>query len=184
MNSDATQPFVAVLGGGAAGFFGAIACAEANPNAQVILIEKTGKLLGKVRISGGGRCNVTHACDTPAQLLAHYPRGNKQLKAAFQQFGVAETIAWFAKRGVPLKTEVDGRMFPTTDSSETIARALEDAARQAGVRILLNTNVEEINPLADGGFRLSLSAFKQKISCIELKMHEVVADEMISCSLS
>ena len=157
MSIDATQPFVAVLGGGAAGFFGAIACAEANPNAQVVLIEKTGKLLGKVRISGGGRCNVTHACDTPAQLLAHYPRGNKQLKAAFQQFGVAETIAWFARRGVPLKTEVDGRMFPTTDSSETIARALEDAAHQAGVRILLNTNVEEINPLADGGFRLSLS---------------------------
>ena len=148
---------MAVLGGGAAGFFGAIACAEANPNLSVILLEKTGKLLSKVRISGGGRCNVTHACDTPTQLAAHYPRGSKPLKAAFQQFGVPETIAWFAKRGVALKTEADGRMFPTTDSSETIARALEDAARRAGVRILTNTNVEAIEPLADGSFQLTLS---------------------------
>ena len=148
---------MAVLGGGAAGFFGAIACAEANPNLSVILFEKTGKLLSKVRISGGGRCNVTHACDTPTQLAAHYPRGSKPLKAAFQQFGVPETIAWFAKRGVALKTEADGRMFPTTDSSETIAQALEDAARRAGVRILTNTSVEAIEPLADGSFQLTLS---------------------------
>lgn len=146
-----------MLGGGAAGFFGAIACAEANPDIQVLLLEKTGKLLGKVRISGGGRCNVTHACDTPAQLVAHYPRGSKQLKAAFQQFGVADTIAWFAKRGVQLKTEPDGRMFPTTDSSETIARALEVAAHQAGVRIVTNTSVEEIQPLASGEFQLKIS---------------------------
>ena len=158
MNIDVSTPtLVAVLGGGAAGFFGAIACAEANPSLQVVLLEKTGKLLSKVRVSGGGRCNVTHACETAAQLVAHYPRGNKQLKAAFQQFGVAETIAWFAKRGVQLKTEADGRMFPTTDSSETIARALEDAARQAGVHILLNTAVEEIQPQATGGFHLTLS---------------------------
>ena len=146
-----------VLGGGAAGFFGAIACAEANPTFQVVLLEKTGKLLSKVRVSGGGRCNVTHACDTAAQLVAHYPRGNKQLKAAFQRFGTAETVAWFARRGVPLKAEADGRMFPTTDSSETIARALEDAARQAGVRILTNTSVDEISPLPGGGFQLKLS---------------------------
>ena len=157
MNIDAVEPLVIVLGGGAAGFFGAIACAEANPNIQVILLEKTGKLLGKVRVSGGGRCNVTHACDTATQLVAHYPRGSKQLKAAFQLFGVAETIAWFAKRGVQLKTEADGRMFPTTDSSETIAQALEDAARQAGVRILTNTGVDAIEPLPGGAFQLKLS---------------------------
>ncbi|GAA4355609.1 NAD(P)/FAD-dependent oxidoreductase [Hymenobacter saemangeumensis] len=148
---------VAVLGGGAAGFFAAIACAEANPALTVLLLEKTGKLLSKVRVSGGGRCNVTHACETPAQLVAHYPRGGKQLKSAFQEFGVRDTIAWFARRGVQLKTEADGRMFPTTDSSETIARALEDAARIAGVRILLNTQVDEIQPLAEGGFQLHLS---------------------------
>ena len=157
MKSAVAPPLVAVLGGGAAGFFGAIACAEANPNISVILLEKTGKLLAKVRVSGGGRCNVTHACDTPAQLVAHYPRGSKQLKAAFQQFGVAETIAWFAKRGVPLKTEADGRMFPTTDSSETIAHALEEAARRAGIRIITNVSVEEIVPQPEGGFQLKLS---------------------------
>lgn len=159
VKNDAAQArsLVAVLGGGAAGFFGAIACAEANPDIQVVLVEKTGKLLSKVRVSGGGRCNVTHACDSAAQLVAHYPRGSKQLKAAFQQFGVAETIAWFGQRGVPLKTEADGRMFPTTDSSETIARALEEAARQAGVRILLNTSADEIQALPEGGFQLKLS---------------------------
>lgn len=153
----ATPAPVAVLGGGAAGFFGAIACAEANPDTPVVLLEKTGKLLAKVRVSGGGRCNVTHACDTPAQLVAHYPRGSKQLKAAFQQFGVAETIAWFAQRGVGLKTEADGRMFPTTDSSETIARALEDAAHKAGVRIITQASVEAVRPLPQGGFELAVS---------------------------
>ena len=154
---DAAVLPVAVLGGGAAGFFGAIACAEANPHQPVFLLEKTGKLLAKVRVSGGGRCNVTHACESPAQLAAHYPRGSKPLKNAFQQFGVPDTIAWFARRGVQLKTEADGRMFPTTDSSETIARALEEAARLAGVRIIPNTSVDEILPQPKSGFRLKLS---------------------------
>jgi predicted Rossmann fold flavoprotein len=146
-----------VLGGGAAGFFGAIACAEANPGTQVLLLEKSPKLLGKVRISGGGRCNVTHACESAAQLIQHYPRGGRQLKEAFQRFGVADTIAWFAKRGVTLKTEADGRMFPTTDSSETIIRALQDAAQRAGVRVWTHTSVERIEPHAEGGFLLTLS---------------------------
>lgn len=157
MKNNAAKPLVVVLGGGAAGFFGAIACAEADPDSQVLLLEKTGKVLGKVRVSGGGRCNVTHACETAAQLVAHYPRGSKQLKAAFQRFGVADTVAWFARRGVALKTEADGRMFPVTDSSETIARALEEAARQARVRVVLNTAAEAIEPLPTGGFRLRLS---------------------------
>jgi predicted Rossmann fold flavoprotein len=146
-----------VLGGGAAGFFGAIACAEANPQHRVYLLEKSPKLLSKVRISGGGRCNVTHACESAAQLVQHYPRGGRQLKEAFRQFGVADTIAWFARRGVMLKTEADGRMFPTTDSSETIARALEDAAHRAGVRVLTRTAAEEITALPEGGFRLKIS---------------------------
>jgi predicted Rossmann fold flavoprotein len=148
---------VAVLGGGAAGFFGAIACAEANPALTVYLIEKTGKLLSKVRISGGGRCNVTHAADTPAQLVQHYPRGAKQLKEPFRQFDAQATIRWFARRGVPLKTEPDGRMFPVTDSSETIAQCLLEAARQAGVRILTQTSPEQIEALPGGGFRLHLT---------------------------
>ncbi|RZK19387.1 MAG: NAD(P)/FAD-dependent oxidoreductase [Hymenobacter sp.] len=158
--SPAARPVVlpiAVLGGGAAGFFGAIACAEANPGVPVVLLEKSPKLLSKVRVSGGGRCNVTHACESAAQLVQHYPRGGRQLKEAFQKFGVADTIAWFAKRGVKLKTEADGRMFPTTDSSETIARALEDAARQAGVRTYLRTAAERIVMLPEGGFSLEIS---------------------------
>jgi predicted Rossmann fold flavoprotein len=150
-------PAIVVLGGGAAGFFGAIACAEANPGQPVMLLEKSPKLLSKVRVSGGGRCNVTHACESAAQLVQHYPRGGRQLKEAFRQFGVGDTIAWFAQRGVTLKTEADGRMFPTTDSSETIARALEDAARRAGVRILTRTAAEEITTLPDGGFSLAIS---------------------------
>lgn len=148
---------VVVLGGGAAGFFGAIACAEANPEQLIILLEKSPKLLSKVRISGGGRCNVTHACESAAQLVQHYPRGGRQLKEAFRQFGVADTIAWFEARGVRLKTEADGRMFPTTDSSETIARALEYAARRAGVRVLTRTAADEITALPEGGFRLKIS---------------------------
>ena len=148
---------VAVLGGGAAGFFGAIACAEANPRLMVYLIEKTGKLLSKVRISGGGRCNVTHAADTPAQLVQHYPRGARQLKAAFKEFGAPDTVRWFARRGVPLKTEPDGRMFPTSDSSETVAQALLAAAAQAGVRLLTRTAAERIEPRPEGGFLLHLS---------------------------
>lgn len=156
-SSAALPPAVAVLGGGAAGFFGAIACAEANPGQPVYLLEKSPKLLSKVRISGGGRCNVTHACESAAQLVQHYPRGGRQLKEAFRQFGVADTIAWFAGRGVVLKTEADGRMFPTTDSSETIARALEDAARRAGVRVLARTAADEVTTLPEGGFSLRLS---------------------------
>lgn len=159
---------MAILGGGAAGFFGAIACAEANPGLRVLLLEKTGKLLGKVRVSGGGRCNVTHACDSAAQLVAHYPRGGRPLKAAFQRFGVPDTVAWFARHGVALKTEADGRMFPTTDSSETIARALEEAARQAGAQIYTNTAVEEIAPQVGGGFQLRLAGMGRPASTLEV----------------
>jgi len=148
---------VVVLGGGAAGFFGAIACAEARSGQPVFLLEKSPKLLSKVRISGGGRCNVTHACDSAAQLVQHYPRGGRALKDIFRRFGVADTVAWFARRGVALKTEADGRMFPVTDSSETIAQALEEAARQAGVRIFTRTAVEQVMPLPGGGFALALS---------------------------
>ncbi|SNR57717.1 hypothetical protein SAMN06269173_10460 [Hymenobacter mucosus] len=154
---------VAVLGGGAAGFFGAITCAESNPHLRVVLLEKTGKLLSKVRISGGGRCNVTHAADTAAQLVQHYPRGAKQLKEPFKQFGAVDTVRWFERRGVRLKTEPDGRMFPTTDSSETIAQCLLQAARVAGVEVLTQTTVEHIEPLAEGGFQLTLTGAHAQI---------------------
>ena len=124
---------VIVVGGGAAGFFGAIACAEAHPQAQVTLLEASRQPLSKVRISGGGRCNVTHACFEPALLVQSYPRGGKALRGAFSRFQPRDTVAWYAQRGVKLKTEADGRMFPITDDSETIVDCLTQSARQAGV---------------------------------------------------
>lgn len=129
---------IGVLGGGAAGFFGAITCAENYPQHEVILLEKSGKLLSKVRISGGGRCNVTHACYDNTLLVQNYPRGSRELRGPFEQFSTNDTIEWFNKRGVKLKTEADGRMFPVTDNSETIAQCLMDAAKNAGVKIKTN----------------------------------------------
>ncbi|WP_347157022.1 NAD(P)/FAD-dependent oxidoreductase [Pontibacter chitinilyticus] len=135
---------VVVIGGGAAGFFGAIACAQAKPEAQVLLLEKSNKLLAKVRVSGGGRCNVTHNCPVPAVFARHYPRGAKQLKEAFKTFGATETIAWFEQRGVQLKTEADGRMFPVTDNSETIANCLLQEAQRLGIKIRTGAGVAQI----------------------------------------
>ncbi len=129
---------IGILGGGAAGFFGAIHCAETYPQHEVVLLEKANKLLAKVLVSGGGRCNVTHDCPDNGLLVQFYPRGNKELRSAFEKFSVKDTIAWYKKRGVILKTESDGRMFPITDNSETIANCLLDAAREAGVRIYSN----------------------------------------------
>jgi predicted Rossmann fold flavoprotein len=149
---------IVVIGGGAAGFFGAITCAESAPGDRVILLEKSGKLLSKVRVSGGGRCNVTHSCFEPRQLSAFYPRGSRELISAFSRFQASDTVAWFESRGVRLKTEDDGRMFPVTDSSETIVRCLMQAAEQAGVSIRLNTGVSRISLREDGTFDLLLDS--------------------------
>ncbi len=124
-----------IIGGGAAGIFAAIRCKQVNPSSSVILLEKTNQLLAKVRISGGGRCNVTHACFDPDQLAQNYPRGSKELIGPFHVFQPKDTVAWFEERGVALKAESDGRMFPTTDSSDTIIQCLMDAAALAGVEI-------------------------------------------------
>ena len=134
-----------VIGGGAAGFFSAITYAEAS-GGRVLILEKTSQVLGKVKISGGGRCNVTHACFEPKPLTAHYPRGEKSLIGPFHRFGAADTVAWFEQRGVTLKTEPDGRMFPITDSSQTIIDTLTHAARDAGVEVRTTTAVKEITP--------------------------------------
>ncbi|GAB1542785.1 NAD(P)/FAD-dependent oxidoreductase [Scytonema sp. NUACC21] len=142
---------VVVVGGGAAGFFGAIAAAEANPHAQVTLLEASRQPLSKVRISGGGRCNVTHACFEPSGLVQNYPRGGKALLGAFTRFQAKDTVAWFASRGVPLKTEPDGRMFPITDSSETIVNCLMKTAKATGVELQTGISVTTINhSLTDG----------------------------------
>jgi len=133
--SAAQRRRVLVVGGGAAGFFGAIACAEADPAAEVSLHEATAHLLAKVRVSGGGRCNVTHACFDPRELARSYPRGERELIGPLSRFGPAETVAWFQARGVELKAEADGRMFPVTDDSATIVDCLQSAARAAGVRV-------------------------------------------------
>lgn len=135
---------IVVIGGGAAGFFAAVHAAFNFPHAQVIVLEKSAQLLAKVRISGGGRCNVTHHCFDPTDLSQNYPRGAKHLKRLFYNFGPTHTIAWFENRGVPLKTEADGRMFPVSDQSESVIRALLDAATTAGVDIRMQTAVQTI----------------------------------------
>jgi hypothetical protein len=143
-----------VVGGGAAGFFAAIAAAELG--ADVTVLEKTARALDKVRISGGGRCNVTHACFEPREFAAGYPRGGQALLSLFQKFSARDTVAWFEKRGVKLKTESDGRMFPVTNSSETIINCLLDAAKNAGVKLRLNCAVESVIKSAAGKFELTL----------------------------
>lgn len=140
---------LAIIGGGAAGFFAAITAAEANPAAQVILFERGKSVLEKVRISGGGRCNVTHACFDARELVRHYPRGCRELLAPFLRFGPADTIAWFERRGVRLKTEADGRMFPVTDDSATIVHCLTEAARRAGVTVLTGARIEGLERVGE-----------------------------------
>jgi predicted Rossmann fold flavoprotein len=157
---------VIIVGGGAAGFFAAITCAEANPDAQITLLEKGPQFLSKVRISGGGRCNVTHACFDSRELTTRYPRGERALIAPFKRFQASDTVAWFQERGVNLKTEADGRMFPTTDSSQTIIDCLLGRARATGVQLLANHGVESATR-SENGFVLSLST-GEKVSCDKL----------------
>jgi predicted Rossmann fold flavoprotein len=147
---------VVIAGGGAAGFFAAITCAEHARDAEIILLEKTSHFLSKVRISGGGRCNVTHACFDARELTKYYPRGERALIAPFHRFPAGETVAWFESRGVKLKVESDGRMFPVTDSSQTVIDCLLRTARTAGVKLFTNRGVERATRTADG-FQLVLS---------------------------
>ena len=135
-----------VIGGGAAGFFCAVNAAAQNPDLEVSIVEKSSKLLSKVRISGGGRCNVTHACFSIAEMIKKYPRGEKFLKQAFRHFFTTDTIGWFEKRNVTLKTESDGRMFPESNSSETIIDCLLREANKYDVQILMNRDVMKITP--------------------------------------
>ncbi|MCG6137404.1 MAG: NAD(P)/FAD-dependent oxidoreductase [Nostoc sp. LLA-1] len=146
---------IVVIGGGAAGFFGAIACAKANPHAQVTLFEASRQPLAKVLISGGGRCNVTHACFEPQRLVQNYPRGSRALLGAFTRFQAQDTVAWFSAHGVHLKTETDGRMFPITDNSETIVECLVKAAAKAGIELRIGTPVVAVKQLAQNqGFEI------------------------------
>ena len=145
---------IIVVGGGAAGFFGAIAAAEQG--GTVTLLERTGRFLDKVRISGGGRCNVTHADFNPRTFAARYPRGERALLSPFQKFAARDTVDWFAARGVKLKAEADGRMFPVSDSSETIVECLLAAAQKARVKRRLNCPVDSVRKNESGQFEVTL----------------------------
>ena len=151
---------VAIVGGGAAGFFAAFSVKEHHPESQVTIFEKSDKLLSKVKISGGGRCNVTHACFQVSQLSKFYPRGTKQLKKAFSIFQPKDTVAWFAARGIDLKTESDGRMFPVTDDSQTIIDCFLHEAQIKKIQIVKQTRVNELHP-EKSGFTLVFNESKK-----------------------
>lgn len=149
----ASELKIAVIGGGAAGFFAAISAKTHNPSASVEIIEKTSKLLSKVKVSGGGRCNVTHACFSPGQLSKNYPRGGKKLNKAFKEFQASDTVKWYESRGVKLKAEADGRMFPVSDSSQSIIDCLVGEAEKLGVEVRTSCAVEKLSK----GFNLRIN---------------------------
>ncbi len=161
---------IIIIGGGASGFFSAINAAINFPDAKVIILEKSNKLLAKVRISGGGRCNVTHHCFDNSELIKNYPRGEKELRQVFSQFSVQDTMDWFGKRGVKLKAEQDGRMFPESNSSETIIDCFMSEAQKLGIQIHLNEEVLLIE--------------KTDAACLKIKTNkrEYVANAVI-CSI-
>lgn len=135
---------IIVVGGGAAGFFSAINIVERNPKLKVAILERGKEVLSKVRVSGGGRCNVTHACFDPNELVKFYPRGEKELRGPFHQFCSGDTIEWFEKHGVELKIEDDGRMFPVSNSSQTIIDCFLHASHKLGISILTGQSVQSI----------------------------------------
>lgn len=137
---------IVIIGGGAAGFFAAINCAEQHPDYQITILEKSARLLDKVKISGGGRCNVTNACFDPRELIKNYPRGEKELLGPFTKFNPKNTIEWFEKRGVKIKGEEDARMFPITDSSQTIVDCLIHETKKHHITIKETTGVEDLIP--------------------------------------
>lgn len=135
---------ILIVGGGAAGFFSAINIVERNPKLKVAILERGKEVLSKVRVSGGGRCNVTHACFEPNELVKYYPRGEKELRGPFHQFCSGDTIEWFEKHGVELKIEDDGRMFPVSNSSQTIIDCFLTASHKLGITILTGQSVQSI----------------------------------------
>ena len=138
-----------IIGGGAAGYFTAINAAELNPDLEVIILEGSTKVLQKVKVSGGGRCNVTHACFTPSELIEFYPRGGKELRGPFHQFMTGDTMEWFENRGVQLKIEDDNRIFPESNSSQTIIDCFLKSAKNAGVILKTSSRVDIIEKIND-----------------------------------
>jgi predicted Rossmann fold flavoprotein len=156
---------IVVAGGGAAGFFAAITCAKSARGADVIILEKSPRFLSKVRISGGGRCNVTRASFEVREMAEGFPRGERALLGAFRSFQASDAVAWFEGRGVKLKTEKDGRIFPVTDSSQTIIDCLMNAAQESGVKLQLNCGLEGAKRRPGGGFELQVSNASEPLEC-------------------
>ena len=150
---------IAIIGGGASGFMAGITAKEINPNSSITIFEKTDKILTKVKISGGGRCNVTNATFSVSQLIKNYPRGGKELKKSFNHFNTNHIIKWFEKRGVRLKTEADNRMFPESNTSETIINCLVETAESLNIRLSYKSKVTAINPY-DNGIELVINEQK------------------------
>jgi predicted Rossmann fold flavoprotein len=161
---------IVIIGGGAAGFFAAISSAEKNSENNMIILEKGSTVLGKVKISGGGRCNVTNSCTEPGELIKFYPRGGKELLSPFHKFNSKDTTEWFEKRGVKLKTEPDGRIFPVSDDSQTIVGCLADTAKRNNINVLKQTGVTDIRKVHHEGWIISAST------------KEFHADGVIICS--
>ena len=147
---------IAVIGGGAAGFMAAITAKETNPKANVTIFEKTDKVLVKVKVSGGGRCNVTNATFSISQLIKNYPRGGRELKKSFNHFFTTDTVNWFEDRGVTLKTEADNRMFPSSNSSQTIVDLLLNSAENLAIRLSYKSKISAITPI-ENGINLSIN---------------------------
>ena len=145
---------LAVIGGGASGFFTALQYAEMAPGKRVSIFEKSTHFLQKVRVSGGGRCNVTHACFDPGELAKNYPRGSRELRAAFHRWQSSDTVEWFARFGVALKTEPDGRMFPVSDRSDSVIQCFLDRARECEIPLFQKHQLVRIEKLQNGGFSL------------------------------
>lgn len=158
---------IIIIGGGAAGFFTAINIVEKNPKLKVAILERGKNVLEKVRISGGGRCNVTHACFVPNDLVKFYPRGEKELKGPFHQFCSGDTIEWFEKHGVELKIEEDGRMFPVSNSSQTIIDCFLKAAQKLKIDVLTGHSVQE---LYQGENYWKISTNQEAFSCRKVVM--------------
>ena len=161
------MPELVVAGGGAAGFMAAITAAESGLK-QVQIWEATAEPLAKVRISGGGRCNVTHACWDPAELVSNYPRGERPLRGPFSRFTTGDAVAWFSERGVDLQEEADGRMFPVSNSSATVVEALRSRAQAVGVQLFTQRALQAVKPLSNGGFELKGRGLDSSICCDQL----------------
>lgn len=152
---------IAIIGGGAAGFFSALTLSELDPTTEIHLFEKRNQWLSKVKISGGGRCNVTHQCFDPKTLSGKYPRGSKELRAAFHTWQPQDTIDWFAQRQVQLKAEADGRMFPTTDDSQTVINCFLQEAQKAKIKLKKGHGIDAISLASDGSFLLKINGEKE-----------------------